>query len=88
LSVHGENVRMILMPTREGADAMRAQEPFLIEHPSEHTAEFVLVQDRQQESATLAGLSGGSDVGDEVGVTFAESVNLVQEIGEAEEEFG
>ena len=51
-----EHVRMLLVVPGDGADAVRAQELVLVEHPGQHATQLRFVQDRREQAVLFPAL--------------------------------
>jgi hypothetical protein len=60
-----DNVTLVLGPLGERGDAMRAQEPFLIQHPCEHALDLLFSEDREHPPVRQTFAIDGVYVGDE-----------------------
>jgi hypothetical protein len=83
-----DRIGVFEVPARDGADAVRPQEPLLIQHPGQDAPQLVLVHQRQQSPPLDAGHERVGDVGQQVLVAPEEGRHVLGDVGIAVDHVG
>ncbi|HYX59139.1 MAG TPA: hypothetical protein VE888_09030, partial [Streptosporangiaceae bacterium] len=85
---HVDRIGMLEVPARDGADAVRPQEPPLVQHPGQDAPQLVLVHQGQQPPPLDAGHERVGDVGQQVLVAPQEGSHVFGDAGIAVDHVG